>query len=177
MNDTTVTTDTSEIDGAIRAAESEQIEQIRRTTAIKILGTRKTLTLGKLSQACQSPDYGPLISSLTLADVLGVADEPSDPKPLKKTAPKTKAPVPSKKAAAPKTKAAAKGARQKFDRDEVYKKILGALKAAKEPLSRTEVARATGYNDDQTRSFLKELKKAGKVKASGAAAATRYAAA
>jgi hypothetical protein len=164
MNDTT---DMNEIDNAVSAAADARMEDIRRDAAIQFLGSRRTLTLGELVKLCSSQSFGTLYASISLNDLLGEQTETSAaPKPAK--APK------AKPAKAPKAAAAASKGRQKFDREEVYDKILGVLQAVAAPMSRSEIAEATGYNDDQTRSFLKELKKAKRVKAEGAAASTRY---
>jgi len=187
MNDTTVpSTDTSDIDDVITAAADGRIDQLRREEAIRHISANRRLTLGDLARYCCSQQYGALLSAITLDDVLGIGGSereqaaqpaPKAPKaPSKKAAaPKAKAPkAPAKKTAAPaKTKASPKSGKQKFDREEIYGKITSFVKAKKE-VSLGDIVGHLGFTRDQVIVFVREMKKADKIKQHGAASKTRY---
>lgn len=79
-----------------------------------------------------------------------------------------------KKATAKKTTKAASGRKADFgkkkprlDRDQGYREIVAALKAAGEPCGRGDLEEATGYTGVQVRTFCKELAEQGKVEILG----------
>jgi len=110
----------------------------------------------------------------------------------KKTAKKaSRAPVRTKKTAKKKAATAKKKVTKKsvdgrkadfgqkkprLNRDQGYKEIIAALKAAGEPCGRGELEEATGYSGVQVRTFCKELAEQGKVQVLGKGGrSTKYA--
>jgi len=93
----------------------------------------------------------------------------------KKTAPAKKKPAAKKKAAAKKPSAKAATGKKadygkkkpRLQREQGYKEIQAALKAAGEPCGRGDLEEATGYTGVQVRTFCKELVVLGKVKILG----------
>jgi len=165
----------------------------QRTVAIKNLSERTHLTLGQIAKLTSNPTHGEIVATITLEELLESrepavsADDPDPPvarkASAKKAAPKA-ASKPAAKKGATKKKAAKKTAKKvstsskgskadkgkpkpRLDYEKGMKEVLSALKAAKEPVGRTAIEKATGYTGVQVRAFCKKLKAAGKVNVLG----------
>lgn len=168
----------------------------QRTVAIKNLGGRTHLTLGQITKLCEHPQHGEIVASITL-DELIATKEPDEPDPgsaprqtAKKTSKKSGKKGGKKKSSKKTTKKGGKKTSRKqgtkadkgkpkprLDYDKGMKEVLAALKAAKEPVGRSAIEKATGFTGVQVRAFAKKLAKAGKIEILGAGGrSTKYAA-
>lgn len=147
----------------------------QREVAVKNLGERTHLTLGQISKLCENPKHGEIVATITLQELLDiklkdVTEEPAAAPPkAKKAAKKKTAKKAAKKTTAKKT-TAKKGAKAdkgkpkpRLDYDVGMKEVLACLKAAKEPLGRSAIEKATGFTGVQVRAFAKKLKASGKI--------------
>ena len=98
------------------------------------------------------------------------APKPAAKKTAKKKAAKKKS-VSKNKATKTASKRGAKADKGKpkprLDYEKGMKEVLAALKAAKEPVGRSAIEKATGFTGVQVRAFCKKLKAAGKVNVLG----------
>jgi len=165
----------------------------QREVAIENLAERAHLTLGQISKLCDHPQHGEVVASITLDELLAARapDEPEpDPDPPKTAAKKTaKKGAAKKKSTAKKSTAKKKSAKKKsakkktsskkgakadkgrpkprLDYEKGMKEVLAALRAAKEPVGRSAIEKATGFTGVQVRAFAKKLAESGKIKILG----------
>jgi hypothetical protein len=159
----------------------------KKAKTIEKLGERTHLTMAQIAKLVSHPEHGDVVSTITLGEVLEVAfkDLASDEEDTEEDT--EEAPVPTavkrstakkasrassgrKKAAAKKVAKKASGRKSDFgkkkprlDRDQGYREIKAALKAAQGPCGRSDLEEATGYSAVQVRTFCKELASKGEI--------------
>lgn len=163
----------------------------KKTKTIEKLGERTHLTMAQIAKLVSHPEHGDVVSSITLGEVLEVAFKNHAPEPETVEVPVPAAKKATKRSAAKKASRASTGGRKKaakksttkkapakkasgrkadfgkkkprLDRDQGYREIKAALKAAQGPCGRSDLEEATGYSAVQVRTFCKELASKGEV--------------
>jgi hypothetical protein len=103
---------------------------------------------------------------------------PSKKKATKKKAAKKKTAKRSSSASSKGAKADKGRPKPRLDYEKGMKEVLAALRAAKEPVGRSAIEKATGFTGVQVRAFAKKLAATGKIKILGEGGrSTKYAAA
>jgi len=161
----------------------------KKAKTIEKLGERTHLTMAQIAKLVSHPEHGDVVSSITLGEVLEVAfkahapteEEGEDAEEAhaptakssaakktsrvsngrKKAAKKSTKKTPTKKASGRKSDFGKK--KPRLDRDQGYREIKAALKAAQGPCGRSDLEEATGYSAVQVRTFCKELASKGEI--------------
>lgn len=171
MNDTN--------DENLEAVLDEGYRAHQRKVAIQNLADRTHLSLGQIAQLCTHPKHGEVVAAITLDELLNAREPKEDtaeeapPKKAaakKATKKKAAAKTPSKGAKADKGKP-----KPRLDYEAGTREVLAALKAAKEPVGRSAIEKATGFTGVQVRAFAKKLVAEGKIQILGAGGrSTKY---
>lgn len=165
----------------------------KKQKTIEKLGERAHLTLSQVAKLVAHDDHGTVVGDITLQELinvqlkkavaakmaelsaqgrhpweLGLEEEASEtaarPAKAKKAAKKTAKKVAKKAPKSADGKKADFGKKKpRLNRDQGYKEIIAALKAAGTPCGRKELEEATGFTGVQVRTFCTELAKMGKV--------------
>lgn len=158
----------------------------KKKKTIEKLGERPHLTLSQMAKLVAHDKHGDVVGDITLQELINVqlkkavaakmeelgaqgttVEEVSEAAPAtakkKKTAKKAAKKAPKKAKSADGKKADFGKKKPRLDRDQGYKEILQALKAAAAPCGRKELETATGYTGVQVRTFCTELATKGKV--------------